>query len=374
MSKQNTFILAINPGSTSTKVAVFENETKIFSRTIVHAAEDLQDFPEIPDQLGYRKTMILQALREGGIALEQITAFVGRGGGLNPCQGGTYLVQGLLLEHARTCHTARHPAALGAVLAHELAGEYGKKAYIVDPPDVDEFEPVARITGLKTVCRQSRFHALNQKEVGRRAAADLGKAYEEINLVIVHMGGGISVTAHKQGKAVDSTDTINGDGPMAPTRAGQLPAADLAALCYSGRYTEREIGQLIVKNGGLVDHLGTSDVLEVKERIQQEDARAALIYEALAYQIGKAVGAYAAVLHGEVAAVVLTGGIARDQDLVGRISEMVRYIGPVMVYPGEFEMEALANGVLRVLAGQEQAKEYDGIPPWNGFKVQEESL
>ncbi len=369
MSNQTPFILAINPGSTSTKVAVFENDTKIFSRNIVHEAEELKDFAEIPDQLGYRKTMILQALEEARISLEQITAFVGRGGGLNPCQGGTYLVNGLLLEHARTCHTAKHPATLGAVLAHELAAEYGKKAYIVDPPDVDEFEPVARISGLKTVFRQSRFHALNQKEVGRRAASDLEKSYEQINLVIVHMGGGISVTAHRRGKAVDSTDTINGDGPMAPTRSGQLPAADLIALCYSGQYTSKEMGQLIVKNGGLVDHLGTSDLLEVKERIQQGDAGAALIYEALAYQIGKAVGAYATVLHGAVEAVVLTGGIARDNDLVAKIKEMIRYIAPVMVYPGEFEMEALASGVLRVLAGQEQAKEYDGIPPWNGFQM-----
>lgn len=363
--EENYKLLAINPGSTSTKIAVFYNDTKIFSANIEHDADRLKKFVEISEQYPYRKEMIMDALVEEGILLEDISAFVGRGGGLASCEGGTYPVNAIMLEHAKTSFGAKHPANLGSIIANDFAETYGKTAYVVNPPSLDEFQPVARISGLASIPRKSSFHALNHKEVALRAAAEIGKSYDEVNLVIAHIGGGISIAAHKRGKAVDATDAINGDGPMAPTRTGELPAAGLISLCYSGKYTQREMSDFVTKNGGFVDHLGTSDVLEVLQRIKEGDTYAKLVFDAMIYQVGKSIGAYATVLNGAVDAIVLTGGIVRDQGLVEKITEMVSYIAPIKVYPAEFEMEALANGVLRVLNGLEQPKTYTGVPVLN---------
>lgn len=362
---RNYKILAINPGSTSTKVAVFENENKVFDLNLNHAAEDLAKFAEIPDQKEYRRDMIINALREAGYSVDGMDAFVGRGGGMEPCEGGTYPVEGILLEHAATCHAAKHPSVLGAVLSHEFAAATGKPAYIVNPPDVDELQDVARITGIRGVYRQSRFHALNHKEVGRRAAAVNGKRYEESNLIIAHIGGGISVAAHRQGRVVDVNDIINGDGPMAPTRCGAIPVANILALLKD--HTAEEVKAMTSKNGGIVDLLGTSDMREVTARIKGGDSYAKLVYDALIYQIGKAIGSCGAVLQGKVDSVVLTGGISHDPYVVESLKQMIGYLAPVLVFPGENEMEALAAGALRILRGEEDLKTYSGLPVWQGF-------
>ena len=364
--RQRLFV--INPGSTSTKIALFENEREIFSANVSHEAAKLKEFPEIRDQFPYRKERILSELAKNNISLDGIDAFVGRGGGLVGLISGTYRINEILLNHARIGFTVKHPATLGSQLAYDFACAYGGEAFVVNPPDVDELDPVARVTGFSDVVRESRGHPLNQKEVALRYAAEIHRPYEDLNLVVSHMGGGISVTAHRKGRMVDSTDVINGDGPMAPTRAGALPAAAIMRMCYSGRYTEKQMYDRITKTGGLIDHLGTSDVMEIIDRIENGDSYARLIYDAMIYQIGKNIGAYATVLKGQVDAILLTGGIAHDTYLIDRIVDMVKYIAPVRVYAGEFEMEALAAGALRVLTGREQAKTYTGVPVWKGFE------
>jgi butyrate kinase len=360
-------IFTINPGSTSTKIALFENDRETFSVNVSHDAARLKAFREISDQLPYRKETILSELARRGVSLQGIDAFVGRGGGLVGLEGGTYSINETLLHHARIGFTVKHPATLGSQLAHEFAATSGAKAFVVNPPDVDEFDLIARVSGLRDVPRESRGHPLNQKEVGIRYAAEVGKRYEDLNLIISHIGGGITVTAHRKGRMVDSTDVINGDGPMAPTRAGAIPAVAIIRMCYSGKYTEREMYDRITKNGGLVDHLGTADVREIHERIKTGDGYAELIYDAMIYQIAKNIGAYATVLKGRVDAILLTGGVVHDGTLVEKITDRVRFIAPVEVYAGEFEMEAMAAGALRVLTGQEQPKTYTGVPVWKGF-------
>ena len=362
-------VFAINPGSTSTKIAMFEGDKEVFSKNVSHDAEKLKEFKEISDQFDYRKETILKELAEAGQTLEGVDAFSARGGGLVNIEGGVYQVGEKLLEHARVGYTVKHPASLGAQLADAFAKEYGGVAFVVNPPDVDEFTDVARVTGLKGVYRESRIHALNQKEIGIRYAAKLGKKYEDLNLIICHIGGGISVTAHNHGKMVDSNDIANGDGPMAPTRCGQLPVKDVVTMCFSGKYTEKEMREKITKTGGLVDHLGTSDAREVTEMIKNGNQYAKLIYDAMIYEIGKTAGSMAAVLCGKVDGIIFTGGISHDKYVVEKLTEMLGFIAPITVMAGEFEMEALAAGAIRVLSGKEEAKIYTGIPVWNGFNV-----
>ena len=361
-------IFAVNPGSTSTKIALFEDDKEVFSVNVSHDAAKLKEFPEISDQFSYRKETILNELAKQNISLEGVDGFVGRGGGLVGLKGGTYAVNDILLHHSRIGFTVKHPAILGSQLSHDFATTYGGQAFVVNPPDVDEFQSVARVTGLAGVERKSGLHALNQKEVGIRYAAEVGKRYEELNLVISHIGGGVSVTAHRKGLMVDSNNIVDGDGPMAPTRSGAMPATAIIKMCFSGKYTEREMYDRITKNGGFVDHLGTSDLREIMERIKKGDTYAKLILDAMIYQIGKNIGAYATVLKGDVDAILLTGGIANNDYVTGQIIDMVKYIAPVKVYAGEFEMEALAAGALRVLTGQEEPQVYTGVPAWSGFE------
>lgn len=362
-------IFAINPGSTSTKIAMFENEDQVFSVNVAHEAEKLKEFKEIRDQFDYRKETIMAELEKGGITLDGTDAFVGRGGGLVGLIGGTYTVNNILFEHAKTCFNGvKHPATLGSQLARHYSELYGGLAFVVNPPDVDELQDMARVTGFSDIHRESRGHPLNQKEVATRYANSKGKQYKDCNFVIAHIGGGISVSAHRNGRIVDSTDAVNGDGPMAPTRSGGLPVSAVVQMCFSGKYTERDLQLLILKTGGLVDHLGTSDVLQVLEKIEKGDEYAKLIFDSMLYQLGKSIGAYATVLHGCVDAIILTGGISHSNYLVNAVKEMTSFIAPVVVMAGEFEMEALASGAYRVMTGKEDVKTYTGIPVWEGFK------
>jgi butyrate kinase len=333
-------IFAINPGSTSTKISLFENETQIFTANVAHDAAKLKEFREVIDQLPYRKETIINEVTKNNISLQGMDAFVARVGGLVGMESGTYIINDVLLNHSRIGFTAKHPINLSSQLVQDFAATYGGKAF-VNPEDVDEFDLVARVTGLSDVARDTKGHPLNQKEVAHRYAKDVGRQYEDLNLVISHIGGGITVTAHKKGRMIDSTDAMNGDGPMAPTRAGAIPANAMLKISVSGKETEKQIYDRITKNGGMVDHLGTSDVKEVKERIKKGDAYASLIYDAMAYQIGKYIGAYAAVLDGNVDAILLTGGIANDAELVEKVTKMVKFIAPVRVYAGEFELMGL---------------------------------
>ncbi|MDR2742742.1 MAG: butyrate kinase [Treponema sp.] len=363
-------IFAINPGSTSTKIALFKNEEMFFSKNVAHDAAQLSSFKELSEQLPYRKDTILNLLKESGISLEGTDAFVGRGGGLLSMEGGTYEVDDTLLDHARRGENGViHPANLGSQIAHEFKHEYGGSAFVVNPPDIDEFQEVARITGVKEIFRTSHIHALNQKETAMHYAALKNKKYEALNLVVAHIGGGISVAAHRGGKMIDGNDNVGGDGPMAPTRAGSLPAADLIRLCFSGKHTQKELLGRCMKDGGFVDHLGTADVLEILKRINGGDTYASIVYNAMIYQIIKAVGAMAAALEGKVDGILLGGGLVNDKELVKKIEQSCSFIAPVTAYPGEFEMEAMAGGALRVLKGKEIIKKYSGIPAWPGFKV-----
>jgi butyrate kinase len=360
-------IFAINPGSTSTKIALFENQEKVFAVNVAHDARELKQFKEIPEQLPYRKETILKALAAGNISLEGTDAFVGRCGGIEPLTGGTYAVNDLLLEHSMAGRVAKHPVNLGARLARDFAAIHGGETFIVNPPDTDELHEIARVCGFANVTRTSKGHPLNQKEVGIRHAASIGKRYEALNLVISHIGGGISVTAHKKGRMIDTSNCIDGDGAMAPTRAGAITAVTLIKMCFSGEYTEKEMYDRITKTGGLVDHLGTSDAMEIKARIKNGDAHAKLVYDAMIYQVCKDIGAYATVLDGDVDAILLTGGLSNDSYLTEQITSRVNYIAPVKVYAGEFEMEAMAAGALRVLTGGEVSRTYTGEPVWQGF-------
>lgn len=358
-------ILAINPGSTSTKVALFENEKAIFNVNIEHDAAELNRFPEMADQKPYRLEKIKEILKERGVDFESIDAFVGRGGGQESMEGGTYRVNDLAYEHARIGYRLVHPCTLGSQLARDLGDQYGKPSFFVNPPCVDELEDVARVSGMKEILRRQHVHALNQKEVAKRYAQSAGKRYEDINLIVCHVGGGLSVTAHRRGRMIDSNDALGSTGPFSPTRSGDVSAIGLLRMCFSGRYTEKEIYNKITKNGGLVDYLGTNDVREVKARIAKGDKYAELILNAMYYQIKKEIGAMSVVLEGDVQAILLTGGVSYDERFVESVRKSCSFIAPVVAMPGEFEMEALARGALAVLTGEEEAKEYTGVSPVN---------
>lgn len=351
-------VLAINPGSTSTKIAVYEGREPVYAESIAHPAAELARHAYIADQYPLRRDAALASLAAHRVAIAGLTAVVGRGGMLRPICGGTYRINQRMLDELRTPGPREHASNLGAIVAHEIAGQAGVPAYIVDPVCIDEFEPLARIAGLPEIERRSLSHALNLKATARRAAADLGRPYESLDLVVVHMGGGISVSPHRHGRMIDVNQALDGTGPFSPDRAGGLPVGDVMRLSYSGRYTYAELFKRVSAQGGLVAHLGTNDAVEVERRIAAGDEHARLIYEAMAYQIAKEIGAMATVLNGHVDAIVLTGGLAYSAMLTTWLRERVGWIAPMMVYPGQDEMRAMVEGVLRVLAGEEQALDY----------------
>lgn len=360
-------VFVINPGSTSTKVAMFENDKKIFQTNVDHPVEELDQCKEIPDQLPLRLKTIKKALDDAGVSLEGIDAIAARSGSLAGLEGGVYRVNDKLLEDSFTNKYVKHPNSLGPTIAKKLTEEYGGEVFCVNPPDVDELCDYERISGFHEFVRMSRSHPLNQKENCIRYAQSQGKTYEEMNLIVCHLGGGVSIGAHQKGKMFCVNDAINGDGPMAPTRAGWLPATSLVKMCFSGNYTESEIMNRITKKGGLTDHLGTADAREIVKRIHEGDKYAELVYNAFIYQIAKAVGGCAAALKGDVDAVILTGGIAYDEYLTSRLKEYISWIAPIVDVPGELEMEGLAAGAIRAMEGLEETKEYTGIPVWSGF-------
>ncbi len=351
--------LIINPGSTSTKIAVFENENSIFEKTLRHSNEELAIYHKVAEQFEFRKQLILEALNENNITIESLNAVVGRGGLLKPIEGGTYIVNDKLVEDLKSNIKGEHASNLGGLIARSIADEIGVPSFIVDPVVVDELQDVARISGHPAFERISIWHALNEKAVARRASSEkFSKNYEEMNYVIVHLGGGISVAAHKKGRVIDVNNALNGEGPFSPERSGSLPIGDLVKLCFSGKYTEAEINKMIVGKGGISAYLGTNSAKEVSERAQSGDEKAKLIYSAMAYQVAKAVGEYAVVLDGDVDAIIITGGIAYDKTFVDMIEKKVKFIAEVITYPGEDELLALAEGGLRVLNKKESAKEY----------------
>lgn len=351
--------LIINPGSTSTKIAVYENENSIFETTLRHSNEELGKYSKVSEQFEFRKNLILNALAENNIALDSLDAAVGRGGLLKPIEGGTYAVNDKLVEDLKTNTIGEHASNLGGLIAHSIGEEAGIPSFIVDPVVVDEMIDVARISGHPNFERVCIWHALNQKAVARRAAQEkFNKKYEDMNFVVAHLGGGISVGAHKKGKVIDVNNALNGEGPFSPERSGSLPAEQLVKTCFSGNYTQAEISKMIVGKGGLSAYLETNNAKEVSDRSKAGDEKAKLIYSAMAYQVAKAIGEYAVVLDGEVDAILITGGIAYDKDFVSMIENKVKFIAEVIAYPGEDELLALAQGGLRVLKGEESAKEY----------------
>ncbi len=351
--------LILNPGSTSTKVAVFEDEQPVAGEAIQHAHDEIATFPRIPDQYAFRRDAVLAFLQRHGIAVNTLDAVVGRGGLLRPLTSGTYAVNERMLEELRHPDKERdHVVNLGALIADEIARPAGMHAYIVDPVCVDELEPIARIAGLPDFERRSFAHVLSCKAAAWRASADLGRSYDTLKMVVVHMGGGISVSAHVHGRMVDVNQALDGTGPFSPERVGGLPFGDVMRMCYSGQYTYDELFARLTRRGGLLAHLGTNDAREVERHIAAGDEHARLVYEAMAYQIAKEIGLMATVLKGRPDAIVLTGGLARSSVLVGWIRERVEWMARVWVYPGEDEMLAMAQGALRVLRGQEEAREY----------------
>ena len=360
-------VLAINPGSTSTKIGVFDNDKCVLRKTIEHSQADLAGFPDIPSQKDYRYNLIIKELNDNNIPIESIDAFSGRGGGLECCPGGTYLINEKLYEHARMCHTIKHPATLGATLAYEFGQKYSKPSFCVNPPDVDEFRIEARITGIPGIYRESRIHALNQKEIAQRYAKKVNKKYTNLNLIVCHIGGGISIAAHQKGKMIDCNDIVNGDGPMAPTRAGFVPAKPLIDLCFSGKYTQKELSAFMTKTGGLIAHLGTNDLRDVRKMINEGNEKAKIIYDALVYQIAKQIGAMYAALKCNCSAIIFTGGMSNDAEFIKDIKNYVKKMAKTVVMAGEFELEALAAGAIRVLNKEEHYQTYTGETVFKGI-------
>lgn len=368
MADKTYRILVINPGSTSTKVGVFDGETEVFTKNVAHEASKLAEFATVSDQMPYRRDLILEALEENGVKLDSIDAFVGRGGGLMPVEGGTYTINDVILDHAyRGANGIQHPAQLGSQLANAFATTVGKPAFVVNPPDTDELCDLARMTGIKGVYRNVHLHALNLKETAIRHAHSLGKRYDECNFIVCHIGGGISISAHKAGKMVDGYDIVGGEGMMAPTRCGSVPVVEILNYLEAG-HSIKDVRNMCMKTGGFVDLLGTSDALDVSNRAAEGDPAAARVWNAMLYQINKYIGSMATVLGGKVDGIVLGGGMVHNKGLVASIEENCGWIAPVSAYPGEFELEAMAAGAIRVLDGEEEPKTYTGIPVFQGFE------
>jgi len=350
-------LLIINPGSTSTKIGVFENETCIYEKTLSHTIEELSPYKKMTDQYDFRMGIIVDALKDAGILVEDLDAVVGRGGLVKPLEGGTYHVNEAMLEDLRIGVQGQHASNLGGLIANAISRKIGKPAFIVDPVVVDEFMDIARISGHPAIKRRSIFHALNQKAIARQYCKDAGKAYTELNLVVVHMGGGISVGMHSKGRVIDANNALDGEGPFSPERSGTLPTGDLSALCFSGNYSHADIKKMIAGNGGLVAYFSSNDLRELEKRAETE-TEVKVAIDAMCYQIAKEIAAVSTAVNGKVDAILLTGGIARSEYITGEVTKRVSFIADVRKYPGEDELAALAQGALRVLHGEEEAKNY----------------
>ncbi|MBR5651166.1 MAG: butyrate kinase [Bacteroidales bacterium] len=358
-------ILAINPGSTSTKIAVYDDDKEIFIKTLRHSSEEISKYERVTDQFNFRKKLIVSEIEKAGIPVDSLNMIVGRGGLIKPIPSGVYEVSDDLKDDLLTCRQGEHASNLGGLIADEIAddinikhGNEDVKAVIVDPVVVDELQDVARISGHPLFERKSIFHALNQKAIGRQHAKKLGKKYEDLNFIIAHMGGGISIGAHCKGKVIDVNNALDGEGPFSPERSGTLPVGQLVKLCFSGEYTQKEIQTFIKGKGGLVGHIGTNSALELDERADRGDEKCKLIRDAMAYQVGKTIGEMATVLKGDVDGILITGGIAYSKYIVNYITDMVKFIAPVTAYPGEDEMGALASNALMVHLGELKLQTY----------------
>lgn len=351
-------VLVINPGSTSTKVALYEGEIDIWTESIAYTKDRLSSFNSYNEQFEMRRQDVERIIQEKKVDLKTLSAVVGRGGPFKPLKSGTYRIDKDLLEEVRTGKVqAEHISNIGVLLAHEIAERAEIPAFFVDPPSVDEFDAVARVSGIPEIERKSLLHALNIKATARKAAKDLGKSTSRLNLIVAHLGGGISICPIQKGRIIDVNNPVE-EGPFSPERAGSLPVSSLVKLCYSGKFSQIKMKRRIAGHGGLVAYLGTNNSIEVEKRIEEGDKKAKLIYQAMSYQIAKEIGAMATILKGEVDAILLTGGLARSSVLVDWITERVSFLAPIHIYAGENEMEALALGALRVLKGEEKAKTY----------------
>ncbi|MBM7616178.1 butyrate kinase [Alkaliphilus hydrothermalis] len=352
------YILTINPGSTSTKVAIFKGDENVLQKDLSHSPEELDKFTKMADQFDLRKDIILNWMKENNFSIESLIAVVGRGGLLRPMPGGTYKVTEPMMKDLRVGYQGEHASNLGGLISRAIADLAGVEAYIVDPVAVDEFTDIARISGIPEIQRRSLGHALNIKACGHRAAASLGKKFNEVNLVVAHLGGGITVAPVQKGRLLDYNNA-NEMGPFSPERTGGLPVGDVAKLCFSGQYDANSFKKKLRGKGGLTAYLGTNDARDVVKMIEAGDEKAKLVFDALGYQIAKEIGAMATVLQGKIDAIVLTGGLSYSNMLTDYIKDMIGFIAPVIIYPGEFEMKALNEGALRVINGEETAKIYE---------------
>lgn len=350
--------LIINPGSTSTKIGVFEDETLLFEETLRHSTEEISSYATIVDQKDFRKKIITDLLESKNFDMKSLNVIVGRGGMLKPIPGGTYAVTDALLEDLKIGKQGQHASNLGGILAREIGDELGVPSYIVDPVVVDELMPIARYSGVPELPRTSVFHALNQKAVAKRYAKETGKAYDTLRLIVVHMGGGVSVGAHENGRIIDVFNALDGDGAFSPERAGAVPNGALVKMCFSGKYTEKEVYSKLVGKGGFNAYLGTNDMREVTKMANGGDAHAQEVKDAFIYQVAKDIGSMACVLEGKVDQIIVTGGIAYGAEVIAALKEKAEWIAPFTVYPGEDELLALAQGALRVMNGEEKAMEY----------------
>ena len=353
-------ILAVNPGSTSTKFALYDDLDEVLTRVISHDIDDLLQFKDILGQYEFRKKLILEALSIAKIDITSIDVVVGRGGLIKPIPGGVYRVNDLMIHDIKEQRLGEHASNLGGILARELAHEAGhdEEAFIVDPVVVDEMDDIARYSGNALLPRLSIFHALNQKAVARRYAREIGKKYEDLNLIVAHLGGGITVGAHRHGRVIDVNNGLDGDGPFSPERSGSVPVGALAKLCFSEKYDHIRIRKMIIGRGGIVSYLGTNSTVEVEDRIAVNDKFALEVYEAMAYQVAKEIGAYATVLEGNIDAILLTGGVAYSDMLVNWIKERVSFLAEIKVFPGEDEINALVESVYFAHKGEQEIKEY----------------
>lgn len=353
MEEAQPKILVINPGSTSTKIAVFEGEKCLLSHNIGHFLDDLVHYPNIISQYEFRKDIILGTLEMEGINLQELKIIMGRGGLTYPLKSGIYEVDDRMLTHVRKGVLGQHASNLGPILAHSIAKDIaGAKAYIADPVVTDELMPVARITGHPRFERRSIFHALNQKAVSRLYAHSIHKHYNELNLIVVHMGGGVSIGLHEKGRVVDVNNALDGEGPFSPERSGTLPAGQLIEACYSGNFTQEEMMQMVLGEGGMVAYLNTNSMIDVYEAAVSGDEKATALINAFIYQVAKAVGEMATVVSGHVDAIIFTGGIAHNTFVIEQLSKKVGFIAKIAVYPGEDEMEAMAMNARLMLNGE----------------------